>query len=100
MNGAEELRVKESDRIAVMANGLRVLGINVDEKPDGLVINGGKFQGGEIDSGGDHRIAMAFAIASIQANAAITVRNTENVMTSFPNFVETVSNLGLKVSQH
>ena len=100
LSGAEELRVKESDRIAVMANGLRVLGINVDEKPDGLVINGGKFQGGEIDSGGDHRIAMAFAIASIQANAAITVRNTENVMTSFPNFVATASKLGLKISQH
>ncbi|MDH3609765.1 MAG: 3-phosphoshikimate 1-carboxyvinyltransferase [Gammaproteobacteria bacterium] len=100
LNGAEELRVKESDRIAVMASGLQKLGISVYEKPDGLVITGGKIQGGEIDSGGDHRIAMAFAIASIQANAVITVRNTENVMTSFPNFVGTVSNLGLKVSQH
>ena len=99
LSGAEELRIKESDRIAMMAKGLQILGINVDEKPDGLVINGGNIQGGEIDSGGDHRIAMAFAIASIKANAVITVQNTENVMTSFPNFVATVSELGLKISQ-
>lgn len=100
LKGAEELRVKESDRIALMAIGLQKLGISVDEKPDGLVIAGGAFQGGEIDSGGDHRIAMAFAMASIRANAVITVRNTENVMTSFPKFVETVSDLGLNISQH
>jgi 3-phosphoshikimate 1-carboxyvinyltransferase len=64
------------------------------------VITGGKFQGGEIDSGGDHRIAMAFAMASINAETVITILNTENVMTSFPNFVTTVSELGLKISQH
>ena len=100
LSGAEELRVKESDRIAVMANGLHALGISVNEKLDGLVITGGKFQGGEIDSGGDHRIAMAFAMASINAETVITILNTENVMTSFPNFVATVSELGLKISQH
>jgi len=99
LTGAEELRVKESDRIAVMANGLQALGIRVNEKPDGLVITGGEIQGGEIDSEGDHRIAMAFAMASIKANAVITILNTENVMTSFPNFVDTVSDLGLKISQ-
>jgi 3-phosphoshikimate 1-carboxyvinyltransferase len=99
LNGAEELRVKESDRIAMMAAGLKVLGISVDEKPDGLVVRGGKIQGGKIDSGGDHRIAMAFAMASIKASSVITVLNTDNVMTSFPNFVATVSELGLKISQ-
>lgn len=100
LSGAEELRVKESDRIAVMASGLQRLGICVYEKPDGMVITGGKIQGGEIDSKGDHRIAMAFAVASIQAITVITIRDTENVMTSFPNFVTTASKLGLKISQY
>jgi len=99
LGGAEELRVKESDRITLMASGLQRLGVEVHEKQDGLDIIGGQINGGEIDSGGDHRIAMAFAIASIKANAAITVLNTENVMTSFPNFEATVSSLGLKISQ-
>ena len=100
LNGAAELRVKESDRITSMASGLKVLGINVVEKPDGIEIEGGEFQGGEIDSYGDHRVAMAFAVASIRSHAAIVVRNVANVTTSFPNFVETASSLGLKISQH
>jgi len=99
LRGAEELRVKESDRIALMATGLQSLGIEVIEKQDGLTITGGQFDGGDINSGGDHRIAMAFAMASIKASAAITVLNTDNVMTSFPNFVATVSSLGLNISQ-
>jgi len=99
LSGAAELRVKESDRIAQMAVGLRSLGIVVNEKPDGLDVTGGELQGGEINSGGDHRIAMAFAMASIKAKSAITVLDTDNVMTSFPNFVATVSALGLKISQ-
>ncbi len=99
LKGAEELRVKESDRIAEMVKGLKVLGVDVDEKPDGLIVKGGELNGGEINSGGDHRIAMSFAIASIKAKQAITVLDTENVMTSFPNFVEVLSKLGLKITQ-
>ena len=99
LGGAEELRVKESDRIQAMAAGLQTLGLEVLEKPDGLVITGGEIGSGEIDSQGDHRIAMAFAMASIKAKAAIEIKNTENVMTSFPNFVSTATELGLKISQ-
>lgn len=97
--GAEELRVKESDRIQAMATGLQSLGVEVLEKPDGLVITGGEVAGGEIDSKGDHRIAMAFAMASIKASSAIDIKNTENVMTSFPNFVAIATELGLRISQ-
>ena len=100
LKGAEELRVKESDRIANMATGLLTLGIDVVEKPDGIVINGGRFKGGEIDCGGDHRIAMAFAISSIQSDGEIIVHDIENVATSFPNFVSISAQLGLKISQH
>ncbi len=100
LSGAGELRVKESDRIAEMAKGLKVLGIDVTEKPDGLIIKGGKFKGGEINSGGDHRIAMSFAIASIRASEAMKILDTDNVKTSFPNFVAVLSNLGLKISQY
>ncbi len=99
LTGAEELRVKESDRIASMAKGLITLGIEATEKPDGIVIKGGKFQGGEIDSHGDHRIAMSFAVASIQSEDTIIVNDVENVATSFPNFVETVASLGLNITQ-
>ena len=99
LSSAEELRVKESDRIQAMVAGLQTLGLEVLEKPDGLVITGGEMGGGKIDSQGDHRIAMAFAMASIKAKAAIDIKNTENVMTSFPNFVSTATELGLKISQ-
>jgi 3-phosphoshikimate 1-carboxyvinyltransferase len=100
LTGAEELRVKESDRIAEMVKGLEILGVDVDERPDGLSVNGGEIKGGEVDSGGDHRIAMSFAIASIRAKEAITVLDTDNVMTSFPSFVEVMSKLGLKIFQY
>ncbi len=100
LSGAEELRVKESDRIALMASGLQELGINVKEKPDGIEIIGGAIQAGEIHSGGDHRIAMAFAMASIRAKARIIIHDTKNVATSFPDFVTTVSELGMKISEH
>ncbi|MEM7401015.1 MAG: 3-phosphoshikimate 1-carboxyvinyltransferase [Pseudomonadota bacterium] len=100
LSGANELRIKESDRIATMASGLKTLGVNVIEKPDGIEIEGGTFQGGEIDSHGDHRVAMAFSVASIRAQAAILIRDVSNVATSFPNFVETAASLGLKVTQH
>ncbi len=86
VRGAAELRVKESDRLAVMAAGLRALGIVVDETPDGATIHGGVLRGGEIESHGDHRIAMAFAVAAQRADGEVVVRDIANVATSFPGF--------------
>ncbi len=97
LTGAAELRVKESDRIAVMATGLRALGIDARETPDGMVIQGGRLQGGEVDSHGDHRIAMAFAIAALRASGPILVRDCRNVATSFPDFVPLATAAGLKL---
>jgi 3-phosphoshikimate 1-carboxyvinyltransferase len=92
VRGAAELRVKESDRIQAMANGLRALGVRVDEAPDGATIHGGGLQGGglqggTVDSLGDHRIAMSFAIAGQCAQGEVRVGDTANVATSFPGFV-------------
>ncbi len=86
VRSAAELRVKESDRIATMATGLRALGIVVDETPDGATIHGGALHGGSIDSHGDHRIAMAFAVAAQCADGDVTIRDVANVATSFPGF--------------
>lgn len=86
VRGAAELRVKESDRIATMATGLRALGIAVDETPDGATIHGGAMQGGSVDSHGDHRIAMAFAVAGQCTDGEVTIRDVANVATSFPGF--------------
>ena len=97
LTGAEELRVKESDRIAVMATGLRALGIDARETPDGMVIQGGRLQGGTVDSHGDHRISMAFAMAALRASGPITVRDCKNVATSFPDFVPLATAAGLKL---
>lgn len=97
LTGAEELRVKESDRIAQVASGLSALGINIEEHPDGLTIHGGDIHGGVIDSGGDHRIAMAFTIASLRANGPIEILDCANVATSFPGFVEAANQLGLSI---
>ena len=97
LTGAGELRVKEADRIAVMAQGLKRLGIAARETPDGVVIQGGRFRDGEIDSHGDHRIAMAFAIAALRAGGPITVRDCKNVATSFPGFVELAGRAGLSI---
>ncbi|MCB1561872.1 MAG: 3-phosphoshikimate 1-carboxyvinyltransferase [Xanthomonadales bacterium] len=98
VRGAAELRVKESDRIALMAEGLRSLGIRVEETPDGADIHGGSFQGGEIDSGGDHRIAMSFVVAAQLAKESVQIRDCANVATSFPGFAATARSLGLKLS--
>ena len=95
VTGASELRHKESDRIAVMADGLRAVGIAVEEREDGLIIDGGPMHGGVVDSHGDHRIAMAFAVASLRADAPIEIRNTAEVATSFPGFVATAARAGL-----
>jgi 3-phosphoshikimate 1-carboxyvinyltransferase len=98
VTGAEELRVKESDRIAAMARGFEVLGIRHEVLPDGMRIHGGQpFGGGIIDSRGDHRIAMAFAMASLRASAPIEILDTANVATSFPGFAELANSVGLKI---
>ncbi|MBT8506588.1 3-phosphoshikimate 1-carboxyvinyltransferase [Coxiella-like endosymbiont of Rhipicephalus sanguineus] len=97
LRGAKELRVKETDRIAAMAEGLQKLGIKVESLPDGLIVQGGKFQGGTIFSYDDHRIAMAFAIAGTVAKAPVRIYNCKNVKTSFPNFVELANEIGMKL---
>lgn len=98
VSGAAELRVKESDRLAAMANGLRALGVGVDEAADGATIRGGRIDGGVVDSLGDHRIAMSFAIAAAIASGPVTIRDCANVATSFPGFVELANRVGLQVS--
>ena len=98
VSGADELRAKETDRIAVMARGLKTLGVEVEERPDGARIAGGALTGGTVDSCGDHRIAMSFAVASLKASAPIEILNTAEVATSFPNFLEIASAVGLRVS--
>jgi 3-phosphoshikimate 1-carboxyvinyltransferase len=97
IRGAEELRVKESDRIAVMAAGLRALGIRIEEMPDGAVIEGGALHGGTVESHGDHRCAMAFAVAGAIARGAVTIRDCANVATSFPGFIDLANSCGLAV---
>ncbi len=99
LRGAHELRVKESDRIQVMADGLNALGVSVQPTPDGIVIQGGALRGGEIESHGDHRIAMAFAMAALRAGAPITIRDCANVNTSFPGFVGLAHGAGLGIQQ-
>ncbi|HEX7370087.1 MAG TPA: 3-phosphoshikimate 1-carboxyvinyltransferase [Rhodanobacteraceae bacterium] len=95
IRGAAELRVKESDRIEVMAAGLRTLGVRIDETPDGAVIDGGAVSGGVVDSHGDHRCAMAFAVAAAAADAAVTIYDCANVATSFPDFMASARAAGL-----
>ena len=98
ITGAAELRVKESDRIAVMAQGLRTLGIRVEETPDGAHIEGGQLRGGEVDSAGDHRCAMSFAIAGLVASAPVRTLDCANVATSFPGFVELANGVGFALT--
>ena len=95
LSGAAELRVKESDRIAAMAAGLDALGIAVEAREDGLRVTGGRLQGGTVDSRGDHRIAMAFAVAGAAAAGAVRVRDCVNVNTSFPDFARCVRGIGM-----
>ncbi|MCC6206708.1 MAG: 3-phosphoshikimate 1-carboxyvinyltransferase [Gammaproteobacteria bacterium] len=115
LTGAEELRVKESDRIQAMADGLRQLGITAEPTPDGIIIEGKGgipakgtdlksapenqtvFSGGEIDSHGDHRIAMAFAMAGLRAAGPLRIRDCKNVDTSFPGFVGLARKSGLNI---
>lgn len=94
VRGAGELRVKESDRIAVMVRGLRILGIEAEELSDGAIIRGGRLRGGVVESAGDHRCAMAFAVAGLVAEGEVAVLDCENVATSFPGFVARMQALG------
>jgi len=95
VTGAGELRVKESDRLAAMATGLTTLGIECELLPDGLRLQGGAMRGGRIDSHGDHRIAMAFAVASLIASGPIEIEDVANVATSFPGFARLARAAGL-----
>ncbi len=97
LTGAAELRVKESDRIAVMANGLTALGIDAVPTADGMRIRGGTPRGGTIDSAGDHRIAMAFAMAALRSSGPIEIRDCSNVHTSFPGFATLAASAGLDI---
>jgi 3-phosphoshikimate 1-carboxyvinyltransferase len=97
LSGAEELRVKESDRIQVMADGLTELGITTRVQLDGIVIEGGRIGGGTVDSHGDHRTAMAFSVASLRAQGDIRINDSDKVKTSFPGFVELASTAGLRI---
>jgi 3-phosphoshikimate 1-carboxyvinyltransferase len=99
LTGAEELRVKESDRIQVMADGLNALGIVARPTQDGMIIRGGPLSGGVVDSRGDHRIAMSFAIAALRAGGPIRIRDCANVNTSFPGFVPLARTVGLAVRE-
>ncbi|WP_291524228.1 3-phosphoshikimate 1-carboxyvinyltransferase [Acidithiobacillus sp.] len=95
ITGAEELRVKESDRIAVMAGGLRALGATIEERADGAIISGSPLLGGQVNSHGDHRIAMAFAMAALVARGDIEILDCANVATSFPSFPALAQQAGL-----
>ena len=99
LTGAAELRVKESDRIQVMADGLAALGIAAAPTPDGIVIRGGALSGGTVDSHGDHRIAMSFAVAALRARGPIRIGDCANVNTSFPGFAALAREAGLAVRE-
>lgn len=99
VRGAAELRVKESDRIAAMGAALRALGARVEETPDGAIIHGGRLSAGAIDSRGDHRIAMASAVAALVADGDVAIDDCANVATSFPGFVALGRQAGFTLSE-
>ncbi len=99
LRGAAEMRVKESDRIQVMQEGLVKLGVDAETLPDGMIIQGSQIQSGTVDSHGDHRIAMAFAIAALRSAGDIHILDCENVDTSFPEFVSLTREVGLNISE-
>ena len=97
VTGAEELRVKESDRLAAMASALAAVGVRVEETHDGMIIEGGPIKGGVVETEGDHRIAMSFAIAALASRGPITIRDTGAVATSFPGFVDVAGGANLAI---
>jgi 3-phosphoshikimate 1-carboxyvinyltransferase len=97
LTGAEELRVKESDRIQVMADGLLACGIDAQPQPDGIRIRGGQLTAGEVWSHGDHRIAMSFAMAGLRSSGQIHIHDCDNVDTSFPGFAALARSAGLNI---
>lgn len=99
LTGAEELRVKESDRIQVMADGLAACGVETTVTADGIIIDGQPIGGGVVNSHGDHRIAMAFAVASLRASTAIEIHDCANVATSFPGFVALAREVGIRIEE-
>ena len=99
LTGARELRVKESDRIQAMADGLQILGIDAQPTEDGMVIQSGQLGSGTVESHGDHRIAMSFAMAGLRSRGEIVINDCANVDTSFPGFVTLAANMGLNISE-
>lgn len=98
VTGAEELRVKESDRIQTMVDGLTALGIEAIATPDGARIRGGRIGAGQVDSHGDHRVAMSFAMAALRGAGPIRILDCENVNTSFPGFARLAATIGVDIS--
>jgi 3-phosphoshikimate 1-carboxyvinyltransferase len=99
VSGAAELRVKESDRIQAMCDGLWALGVAAQPRPDGARICGGRLRGGFVDSRGDHRVAMAFAMAALRAEQPVTILDCANVATSFPGFAALARGAGLRIRE-
>lgn len=97
ISGAEELRVKESDRLAVMSRQLRQLGVRVDERPDGATVYGGAVHGGRVDSAGDHRIAMSLAVLALVADGPVEIDGAEWIRTSYPEFAGHLESLGAQL---
>ncbi|OLD58323.1 MAG: hypothetical protein AUI83_04210 [Armatimonadetes bacterium 13_1_40CM_3_65_7] len=100
ISDAAELRVKESDRIAVIARGLRALGGEVEERPDGLTVYSSRLHGGRVASAGDHRIAMAFAVAGLLAGGPVTVEGAESIAVSFPEFTRVLRDVVAQKGVH
>jgi 3-phosphoshikimate 1-carboxyvinyltransferase len=99
VRGAAELRVKESDRIAAMSAALRTLGVAIEETADGAVVRGGTLGSGRIDSHGDHRIAMASAVAALCASGEVDIDDCANVATSFPGFAALAAGAGFRIEE-
>lgn len=100
LKDARELRYKESDRIEAMAQGLRSCGVHVRTEADGIVIRGTRaLRGGQVRSAGDHRVAMAFAVAGLVAEQPVTIQDCASINTSFPNFVPTANAVGFRLEQ-
>jgi len=99
VRGAAELRVKESDRLAVMATGLSTLGVELKEYPDGIDVSGGPVSGGYVESAGDHRCAMSFCVLGLVASARVHINDAEFIATSYPGFNEDLTRLGADLGE-